>query len=64
MVPMGQTTDICFNITINPDNEIEQAEIFTLGLSSNDIAVCAQNTMVAITIMDSTSKCVMSCWER
>ena len=55
-VGVGQSSDICVNMTISRDNYVENVEILTMTAKSKDVALCPNAASVIITIRDSSSK--------
>lgn len=56
VINQGHSADVCATIQIHTDNIFEDAEIFNILLSSNDVDLCPTGTSLQITIFDSTRK--------
>jgi hypothetical protein len=54
-VPLGQISDIFFDVAIKEDNVFERTEFFSASLSSTSILICPQGTAVEVSITDSTT---------
>ena len=52
LLPSTQTEDVCWTISITNDDNVEEQEIFFVGISTDDLRVVLNPDTAQVTIMD------------